>query len=148
LRPSSILLIFDSEPRMALAASCAEMPRASRSRLNCVPSMIRSTVGAPVASVVALTGEARPALAGAVLPGAVLPGAVLPGAVPVGSMLAGSVLAGSMLAGAGAALSRLGALAALPGTALSSLAPSDISRPPLTMRRVDLTIVLPPSGQP
>src|SRR5215469_2776582 len=49
-RPSSILLIFDSEPRIALAAVCAEIPRDSRSRLNCVPRRIRRTVGATAVS--------------------------------------------------------------------------------------------------
>jgi hypothetical protein len=46
LRPSSIRLIFDSEPRIALAASVADMPRDSRSCRNCAPSRMRSTVGA------------------------------------------------------------------------------------------------------
>src|SRR6266705_2589604 len=43
-------LIFDSDPRIARAASCALMPRLSRSLRNCVPSRMRSTVGPSVGS--------------------------------------------------------------------------------------------------
>ncbi|WP_226352648.1 hypothetical protein [Pseudonocardia sp. ICBG601] len=43
--PDSSLLIFESEPRIAYAASVREMPARSRSRRRCDPSTMRRAVG-------------------------------------------------------------------------------------------------------